>query len=80
VPSEPNWTHPPLYQLKKKVLSVLSYTLCHEDIGGSGGIAPPFLTSVLDGVVSAYHSITRRTRKEYRGKEGKLICESLCKE
>jgi hypothetical protein len=23
--------------------------VCHEDIGGSGGIAPPFSTSALDG-------------------------------
>jgi hypothetical protein len=31
--------------VKKVNLSLL----CHEDIWESGGIAPPFLTSVLDG-------------------------------
>jgi hypothetical protein len=37
---------------KKKVklsLCLISYALCHEDVSGNGGIAPPFLTSVLDG-------------------------------
>jgi hypothetical protein len=38
--------------VKKKVklsLCVFNSTLCHEDVWGSGGIAPPFLTSALDG-------------------------------
>jgi hypothetical protein len=30
-------------------LCSISQALCHEDIWGSGGIAPPCLTSVLDG-------------------------------
>jgi hypothetical protein len=39
-------------QKKKKVnLSVclISKTLCHEDVWGSGGIPPPFITSALLG-------------------------------
>jgi hypothetical protein len=28
---------------------MFNYALCHEDMWGSGGIAPPFLTSELDG-------------------------------
>jgi hypothetical protein len=37
--------------LKKVKLSVclINWALCHEDIWGSGDIAPPFLTSALDG-------------------------------
>jgi hypothetical protein len=31
-----------------KVYPVLNQLLCHEDIWGSGGIAPPFLTSTVD--------------------------------
>jgi hypothetical protein len=30
-------------------LCLITYALCHEDIWESGGIAPPFLTSALDG-------------------------------
>jgi hypothetical protein len=30
-------------------LCLISEALCHEDIWGSGGIAPPFLTSTLGG-------------------------------
>jgi hypothetical protein len=30
-------------------LCLINEALCNEDIWGSGGIAPPFLTSVLDG-------------------------------
>jgi hypothetical protein len=33
----------------KLFLFLISYALCHEDIWGSGGIAPPFLTSAIDG-------------------------------
>jgi hypothetical protein len=34
---------------KRLSLCLLSQALCHKDIWGSGGIAPPFLTSALDG-------------------------------
>jgi hypothetical protein len=34
---------------KKLFLCLISYALCHEDIWGSGGIAPPFFASALDG-------------------------------
>jgi hypothetical protein len=34
--------------MKGKVVHVLTQTLCHEDIWGSGGIAPPLFTSALD--------------------------------
>jgi hypothetical protein len=30
-------------------LRLVTRALCHDDIWGSGGIAPPFLTSTLDG-------------------------------
>jgi hypothetical protein len=33
----------------KLPLCLIDLALCHEDIWGSGGIALPFLTSVLDG-------------------------------
>jgi hypothetical protein len=33
----------------KLSLCLIYWVLCHEDIWGSGGIAPPFLTSALDG-------------------------------
>jgi hypothetical protein len=33
----------------KLSLYLINYALCHEDILGSGGIAPSFLTSSLDG-------------------------------
>jgi hypothetical protein len=33
----------------KLTLCLINKALCHEDIWGSGGIAPPFLTSALDG-------------------------------
>jgi hypothetical protein len=37
-------------EVKAKLsLYVISYTLLHEDVWGSAGIAPPFLTSELDG-------------------------------
>jgi hypothetical protein len=37
------------YQKKAKLsLCLISQVLCHEYIWGSGGIAPPFLTSALD--------------------------------
>jgi hypothetical protein len=41
-----------LVQITVKVklsLCLINSALCHEDIWGSGGIAPPFLTSALDG-------------------------------
>jgi hypothetical protein len=38
--------------VKGKVVPVLDYlSTNHEDVWGSGGIAPPFLTSALDGDV-----------------------------
>jgi hypothetical protein len=37
------------YKKLKLFLSLICYALCHEDICGSVGIAPPFLNSVLDG-------------------------------
>jgi hypothetical protein len=33
-------------------LYVTNKALCHEDIWGSGGIAPPIMTLALDGEVS----------------------------
>jgi hypothetical protein len=33
---------------KAKLSSVLNYAPYHEDVSGSGGIAPQFLTSTLD--------------------------------
>jgi hypothetical protein len=33
----------------KLSLCLINYALCHEDILGSGGTAPPFLTSALHG-------------------------------
>jgi hypothetical protein len=33
----------------KLSLCLINSALCHEDIWGGGGIAPPFLTSALDG-------------------------------
>jgi hypothetical protein len=33
----------------KLFLCLINHALCHGDIWGSGGIAPPFLTSTLDG-------------------------------
>jgi hypothetical protein len=30
-------------------LCLINYALCHEDIRGRGAIAPPFLTSSLNG-------------------------------
>jgi hypothetical protein len=36
----------------KLLLCLISYALRHEDMWGSGGTAPPFLTQALDGVVS----------------------------
>jgi hypothetical protein len=30
-------------------LCLIKYALCHKDILGSGGIAPPFFTFALDG-------------------------------
>jgi hypothetical protein len=43
-----------LYPRKKVklLLCLINQVLCREDICGSGGIAPTFLTSALDGVVS----------------------------
>jgi hypothetical protein len=38
-----------LCKVKVKFLSLINYALCYEDIWGSGGIAPPFFTSALDG-------------------------------
>jgi hypothetical protein len=32
-----------------RLVRVLNWALCHEDIWGSGSTAPPFLTSALDG-------------------------------
>jgi hypothetical protein len=29
--------------------TLTNYVLCHKNIWGSGGIAPPFLTSATDG-------------------------------
>jgi hypothetical protein len=41
----------------KVTLCFINFAICHEDIWGSGGIAPPFLTSALDrGEQSASHS------------------------
>jgi hypothetical protein len=45
------WLYYEIFNFRKKVnllLYLISSTLCHEDIWGSGGIAPPFLTSALD--------------------------------
>jgi hypothetical protein len=40
----------PAVQCKVKLsLCLINYALCHEDIWGSGCIAPPFLASALDG-------------------------------
>jgi hypothetical protein len=33
----------------KLSLCSISSALCHEDVWGSGGTAPPFLTSAVDG-------------------------------
>jgi hypothetical protein len=33
----------------KVTLCLINYALCHENTWGSGGIAPPFVTSALDG-------------------------------
>jgi hypothetical protein len=33
---------------KGKVIPVLNYALCHEDVWGSGGTATPLVTWVLD--------------------------------
>jgi hypothetical protein len=43
-----------MYQLilrinKGKIVHIINLAPCHEGIGVSGGIALPFLTSVLDG-------------------------------
>jgi hypothetical protein len=38
-----------LRKSKGKVVLMLNYELYHEDVLGSGGIAPLFLTSALDG-------------------------------
>jgi hypothetical protein len=38
-----------LHKSKKLSLCLISYALCDEDVWGSEGIAPPFLTSALDG-------------------------------
>jgi hypothetical protein len=32
-----------------RALCSFNYAVCHEDMWGNGGIAPPFLTSTLDG-------------------------------
>jgi hypothetical protein len=38
------------FMVKAKLsLCLISSALCHEDMWGSGGIAPPFLTLALDG-------------------------------
>jgi hypothetical protein len=53
VPSGLSLTLPEETKLKetkvKLSLCLISYALCHEDAWGTGGIAPPFLTSALDG-------------------------------
>jgi hypothetical protein len=45
----------PYFQIKGKNVKLspclINLALCHEDIWGSGGIAPSFLTSTLDGGV-----------------------------
>jgi hypothetical protein len=33
----------------KLSLWLINYTALHEEVWGSGGIAPPFLTSLIDG-------------------------------
>jgi hypothetical protein len=38
---------PPI--IKGEVIPVLNLAPRHEDVWGNGGIAPPFLTSALDG-------------------------------
>jgi hypothetical protein len=40
---------------------VLNQTPHHESICGSGGIAPPILTSALDGGVDQFHAPGRFT-------------------
>jgi hypothetical protein len=34
--------------VKKKSLCLINQAQCHQDLLGSGGIAPPFLNSALD--------------------------------
>jgi hypothetical protein len=41
----------------KVSLCFINYTIYHEDIRGSGGIAPPFFTSALDEVQSQLHTL-----------------------
>jgi hypothetical protein len=43
----PTYTH--TWIKVKLSLCLINSALCHEDICGTGGIAPPFLTSALDG-------------------------------
>jgi hypothetical protein len=44
------WLHKGLENVTVKLsLYLINYTLCHEEIWRSGGIAPPILTSPLDG-------------------------------
>jgi hypothetical protein len=55
--TELGFSGPPAHSLVtvengKKVnlsLRLINWELCHEDIWGSGGVAPPFLTSALHG-------------------------------
>jgi hypothetical protein len=45
-------------------LCLINQALCHQDIWGSGGIAPPFLTSSLDGGVWSASRPGRFTLRE----------------
>jgi hypothetical protein len=44
-----------IYGKKGKVVSVLNYAICHEDMRSSGGTIPPFFTSAL-GVSDQFHA------------------------
>jgi hypothetical protein len=52
-------TFPELSRLNTQAVKL---SLCHEDMRGSGGITPSFLTSALDGVVWSASRPPSRTR------------------
>jgi hypothetical protein len=51
---------------RRKVVRILNYASHHEDVWGSGSIAPPFLTAALHGVVSFTHLPLYRRGKSPR--------------
>jgi hypothetical protein len=70
--------------LKIKVtfsLSLINEALCHANISGSGGIAPPFLTLALDrgewSVPHPGHFTLEKQSLVSRGKEDNCI-EDTC--